>query len=139
MITYFPIAIALQVACIPILFIFENFNHLPDHQYRCVKSFTCYNFLFQASDDKIAMEQNLVGEEDIKVDSEEFCDANEDQANYDGMRWIIIYSTIVLLMHRCYWCFYNLFHDYIHFSIKYRSLYATVFDAFSRRRIAIRQ
>ena len=36
------------------------------------------------------MEMNLIGEADIKVDSEEFCDANDDQANYDGMRWIII-------------------------------------------------
>ena len=29
------------------------------------------------------MEMNLIAEADIKVDSEEFCDANDDQANYD--------------------------------------------------------
>ena len=36
------------------------------------------------------MEMNLIGEAHIKVDPEEFCDANDDQANYDGTRWIII-------------------------------------------------
>ena len=41
--------------------------------------------MFQA-DEKIAIEMNLIGEADIKVDSEEFCDANGDQANYDGNR-----------------------------------------------------
>ena len=56
----------------------------------CVKSVNCCNFLFQASDEKIAMEMNLIRETDIKVDSEKFCDANDDQANYDGARWIII-------------------------------------------------
>ena len=53
----------------------------------------CYNYFFQASDKKIAMELNLIGEAYIKVDPEEFCDANEDQANYDGTRWIIICSS----------------------------------------------
>ena len=53
--------------------------------------------MFQASDEKIAVEMNLVGESDIKVDSEEFCEANDDQANddqanNDGTRWIIICS-----------------------------------------------
>ena len=49
-----------------------------------------FNFWFQASDEKTSMEMNLIGEADIKVDSEEFYDANDDQANCDGMRWIII-------------------------------------------------
>ena len=73
------------------------------------KMLNYWNYFFQASDEKIAIEMSLIGEEDIKVDSEEFCDANDDQANYDGMMWIIICSSIVLMMHRCYWCFYNLF------------------------------
>ena len=76
----------------------ENFNHLPDNQYFCVKSVNCYNILFQASDEKIVIGMNLIREEDIKVDSEEFCDENDDQANYDGMRWIIICSSIVLIV-----------------------------------------
>ena len=72
-----------------------------------------FNFLIQASDEKIAMELNLIGEADIKVDSEEFWDANDDQANYDSMRWIIICLSIVFMPHRFYSCFYNLFHDYV--------------------------
>ena len=44
----------------------------------------------QASTEKIAIEMSPIEETDIKVDSEEFCDANDDQANYDGTRWIII-------------------------------------------------
>ena len=48
--------------------------------------------MFQASDEKIAMEMDLVGEADIKVESEEFCDADDDQANYNGT--IIIYYII---------------------------------------------
>ena len=50
----------------------------------------------------------LIREADIKVDSEEICDANDDQANYDGMRWIIICSYTVL-MYLFYSCFYDLF------------------------------
>ena len=73
--------------------------------------------MFQLSGEKITMEMNLVGEADIKVDSEEFCDANDDQANYNGMR-----SIIDLMLHRFYCCFY----DYIFISIKYRSLYSAV-------------
>ena len=65
-----------------------------------------FNFLIQASDEKIAMEMNLIGEADIKVDSEEFCDANEDQANYDGMRWIIIHLSTVLMTYIFYCCFF---------------------------------
>ena len=42
-----------------------------------------FNFLIQASEQKIAMEMNVIGEADVKVDFEEFCDANDDQANYD--------------------------------------------------------
>ena len=77
--------------------------------------------MFQPSGEKIAMEMNLVGEADIKVDSEEFCDANDDQANYDGMR-----SIIDLMLHRFFCRFYNLFYDYIFISIKYKSLYSAV-------------
>ena len=59
------------------------------------------------------MEMNLIGEADIKVESEEFCGAYDDQANYDGNRWIIISFSTVLTLYRFYCCFYNLFHDYI--------------------------
>ena len=52
----------------------------------------------------------LIGEADIKVDSEEFCDANDDQANYDGMWWIIICLSTVFKLYRFYCCFYNWFH-----------------------------
>ena len=45
--------------------------------------------MFQASDEKIPIEMNLIGEADIKVDSEEFCEANDVQENYDGNGWII--------------------------------------------------
>ena len=75
--------------------------------------------MFQASDEKIATEMILVGEADIKVDSEEFCDADDDQANFDGMRWIIICSSAVLMLFRFYCCFYNLIHHYILIYIKY--------------------
>ena len=83
------------------------------------------NYFFQVTD-----EMNLIWKADIKVDSQEFSYVNDDQGIYDGMRWIIICSSIVLMMHRCYWCFYNLYHNYIFFPIKYRSLYSIVFDAF---------
>ena len=56
--------------------------------------------MFQASDEKIAMKMNLIGKADIKVDSEEFCDANDDQANYDGNRCIIICSFTLLMLYK---------------------------------------
>ena len=57
--------------------------------------------MFQESDEKIAIEMVLVGEADIKVDSEEFCNANnDDQTNYEGMRSIIICSSTVLMLYR---------------------------------------
>ena len=58
--------------------------------------------MFQASDEKVAMDMNLIGEDDIKVDSEEFCDANDDQANYDGTRLIIICLSTVHMPYRFY-------------------------------------
>ena len=39
---------------------------------------------------------NLIGEADVKVDSEEFCNANDDQSNYDGNKWIIVCSQTFL-------------------------------------------
>ena len=45
---------------------------------------------FQAFDEKIASEMNLIGEDDIKVESKEFCNANDEQANCSGTSWIII-------------------------------------------------
>ena len=42
--------------------------------------------MFQASDKKIAIEMHLIGEADIKVDSKEFYDTNEDQSNYFDTR-----------------------------------------------------
>ena len=78
-------------------------NHLPGDQYFCVKSLTCYNLLFQTSDEKIAIGMNLIREADIKVESEEFCDANDDQPYYDGMRWIIIIClSTILILYRFY-------------------------------------
>ena len=59
--------------------------------------------MFQASDEKIAKEIILIGEADIKVDSEEFCDTNDDQVNYDGMKWIIICSSTVFMLYRFYY------------------------------------
>ena len=53
------------------------------------------------------MEMILIGEADIEVDSEEFCDANDDQANYDGNRWIIIcLSTVLLFVSAVYFQYY---------------------------------
>ena len=101
---------------------------------------TCYNFLFQSPDEKTALEINLVGESHIKVESEEFCEANDDQANNDGTRWINICLSAVLMLYRFYCCFYNLFHDYIFIHIKYESFYPAVCMCFlcSRRRNGIR-
>ena len=42
---------------------------------------------------------NLIGKAEIKVDSEEFFQVNDDQANYDGMRLIIICSSTLLMMY----------------------------------------
>ena len=86
-----------------------------------------FYFLFQSSDKKIAMEMNLNGEADIKVDSEEFLDANNDQANCDGTMWIIIRFFTVFIMHTFYCCFYNRFHDYDFIPVKYGSLYLSLF------------
>ena len=89
--------------------------------------------------EKLNDEINEIWNADNKVDSEELSDVNDDQSNYNSMRWIIFCSSIVLMMHRCYRRFYNLFHDHIFFPIKYRSLYSFVFHAFfSRRRNDIR-
>ena len=59
------------------------------------------------------MEMNLIGEAGIKLDSEEFSDANDDQANHDGTRWIIICLSTVVKLYRFYCCSYNLLQDYI--------------------------
>ena len=50
--------------------------------------------MFQETDEEMNIEMVIVKSE-IKVDSEEFSDANDDQANYDGTRWIIFCSSIV--------------------------------------------
>ena len=72
-------------------------------------------------------EKDPMGKADIKANSEEFCDANGDQANCNGMERITICSTTFLMLHKFYRCFYNLFHHYIFISIKYGSLYSAVF------------
>ena len=46
------------------------------------------------------MEMNLIGEADIKVDSEQLWDATDDRANYDGTRWIIICLSKLLMLYR---------------------------------------
>ena len=86
------------------------------------------------------MEMILIGEADIKVESEEFCDAKDDQANYNGTRWNIICLSTVLMLYKFYCFFYNLFYVYIFIPIKYGSLYSAVFMCFlcSRRRNGIR-
>ena len=43
---------------------------------------------------------NPIVKADIKVDSKEFSDANDDQANYDGNRCIIICSSILLMLYK---------------------------------------
>ena len=96
-------------------------NHINiEQQYCCVKYLNNYNFLFQASDEKIAVEINLIEEANIKVDSEEVCDPNDNQANYDGNKWIFICSSMVFMLYRFYCCYYNIFHHYIFIPIKYR-------------------
>ena len=62
----------------------------------------------------------VIVKSEIKVDSEEFSDANDDQANYNGTRWIIICSSTVLMLYRFDCCFYYLFHDYVSILIKYQ-------------------
>ena len=66
--------------------------------------------MFQASDQKIAIEMSVIGEADIKVDSEEFCDLNDDQANYDGKRLIIICSSTDLKLYRFYYGYFILLY-----------------------------
>ena len=68
--------------------------------------------MFQASDEKFAVEMSPIEEADIKVDFEELSDANDDQVNYDGTRWIVICLSAVFMLHRFYCCFFNLFRDY---------------------------
>ena len=67
----------------------------------------------------------LIAKADFKVDSEEFC-----HANYDGMRWIIICSSTILMLYIFYCCSYDLIQDYISISIICKFLYSTVFDVF---------
>ena len=62
-----------------------------------ILSYKCY--LFQATDDVIMDEINPNVKADIKVDSEDFCIANDDQTNYDGMRRIIVRPRQRLLPH----------------------------------------
>ena len=45
-----------------------------------------HDYLFQKSDGKLVGEMNSIVKADIKVDSEEFFDTSDDQANYDGKR-----------------------------------------------------
>ena len=101
--------------------------------------------MFQASEEKIAIETNLMGGgAHIKVESEEFSDANYDQANCSGTRWITIcLSTVFMLQFLCYrfyCCFYNYFIDFICIPINYGGFYLAVFTCFlcSRRRDGIR-
>ena len=49
-----------------------------------------FNYLFQQTDEGMNNEMNLSVKAEIEVDAEEFYDANDDQANYDGTRWIVI-------------------------------------------------
>ena len=109
----------------------ENFNYLPDDQYCCVKSLTCFNIFFQVFDEKIAIEINLIGEADIKVDPEVFCDANDDQANFNGTRRIIICLSTIFILYIFYCCFYDLFLEYIFISksnmVNFIQLYLYVF------------
>ena len=70
-------------------------------------------------------ETYLIAKADIKVDSEEFC-----QANYDGMKLIIICSSTVLMLYLFYCCFYDLFQDHSSIPIKCRFIYSTLFDVF---------
>ena len=107
-----------------------NSSHIPVDQYCCVQFLNCYNFLFQVSDEKIAIEKFLIQEANVEVDSEKFCNANDDQANYDGISWIIISLSIVLMLYRFDCCFYDMFFPYIFIPIKYESLYSAVFMCF---------
>ena len=62
----------------------------------------CYHFLFQASDEILAVALSRIGEAElaeITVDSDEFCDENDDQANYSGTRGRILF---VYLQFLCY-------------------------------------
>ena len=70
--------------------------------------------MFQSSDEKIAIKPSLIEEAEIKVENEEFYDENDEQAYYDGTRWIIICLSTVFMLHRLFGCFHNLFHDYIY-------------------------
>ena len=49
-----------------------------------------FNYLFQETDEGMNNEMNIEVKADIEVDFEEFCDANNDQENYDSTRWIIV-------------------------------------------------
>ena len=73
-----------------------------DNQCCCVKSLNCCHFLFQASDEILDTEMSRIGETElaeITVDSDEFYDENDDQANYSGTRGRILF---VYLQFLCY-------------------------------------
>ena len=57
------------------------------------------NYLFQKTDEGINNEMNLIVKAEIEVDSKEFCNVKDDQANYDGRRWIIICSSEFLMQY----------------------------------------
>ena len=51
------------------------------------------NYLFQETDEGMNNKINLIVKAEVDVDSKESGDANNEQANYDGMGWIFICSS----------------------------------------------
>ena len=74
--------------------------------------------MFQETDEGINNEMNVIVKADIEVGSKKFCDANDDQANYDGMRWIVICSSDFLMLYIFNVTFFDLLHDYIFINTK---------------------
>ena len=105
-----------------------------------IEIYNFFYYFFQETDEGMNNEMNLIVKADIEVDSKEFCDVNDDQANYDGMRWIVICSSDFLMLYRFNVTSFDLLHNYIFILIKYASLYPAFFMCFfcSCRRDGIR-
>ena len=57
---------------------------------------------FHMSNEDIVNEMKPIEQTDIKVKSEEFCLTNDDQGNYDGVMWMIIFVDLLRIFCCCF-------------------------------------
>ena len=77
--------------------------------------------VFVMNDEEIGNEMNPVEKTDIKAESEEFCHLIDDQGNYDGVMWMIIFADLLRTFCCCFYVSFSV--DMFSYSIKYTSLY----------------